>query len=59
MKDKDTKTPQRYSVFLKKRFSTTSSRQKKFVNFHNKDQVYETQSRVSDDHILKPYSKTS
>ena len=55
MKDKDTKIPQPYSVFLQEKFFTTTSRQKNFVTFHNRDQVYETESEISDDHILKLY----
>ena len=55
MEDKDTKNPQPYSFFLVEKIFTTTSRQKSFVTFHNRDQLYETQSEISDDHILKLY----
>ena len=55
MEDKDTKNPQPYSFFLVEKIFTTTSRQKNFVTFHNRDQVYETHSEISDDHILKLY----
>ena len=55
MEDKDTKNPRPYCFFLVEKIFTTTSRQKNFVTFHNRDQVYETQSEISDDHILKLY----